>query len=93
MAIQMTPQRVAAIVASAVNLIAAQPGNDWLRKQYPSGMRPANAEQLPKSVRVGWLESYIDGYINNITASERNTLLYSARDAQAAIDFLNGAAQ
>jgi hypothetical protein len=81
-AARITDSMTHAMVASAFNRAAAKIVE--LRGRYPSGMSPAIAAKLPRSVQIGWLEAYIDRY------HDRDSL-HSIVQIQTAIDQLRGA--
>lgn len=77
----LTPALVDAMVASAYNVAAAK--HPELRSAHPAGMSPAIAATLPRAVRAGWLESYLDNHIHR-----GEDCLFTAVEVQAALDAL-----
>jgi hypothetical protein len=80
----MTDAKINAIVASAFNLAAAEEPS--IRRVHPNGMTPAIAATLPKSVRLGWVESY-EQRINRFTPAEQEKrgFIYGVSDVYAAL--------
>jgi hypothetical protein len=79
---EMTQSRIAAVVATAFNIAAAQDAT--LRQKHQNGMSPATAEALPRDLKTALLEVYADR-INRGEYKQHEPLLYGAGDAQAAI--------
>lgn len=80
----LTDAKINAIVASAFNLAAADEPS--LRRLHPNGMTPAMAANLPKGVRLGWVESY-EQRVNRFTPAEQKKrgFLYGTEDVYAAL--------
>lgn len=82
---EITSSRIDAMVATAFNIAAAD--EPAIRRDHPNGMSPAIAAALPKSVRLGWLESYLRR-LERGSLKKHEPLLYGQQDVERAIKAL-----